>query len=331
MDILLWIVLVNLLPMMAVGAIALRRAHFAIPWLGLTTVVIATYLSFSSSAILVNTGSIGAGIGWPIAALYGLIGIGIVLAYAHFRPVPFVPLGEIVVGSIYVWSFYAYLPPFSDGLPGMLIFAVPGLALGLHGVYLWYRRGLAGTQDEAHKGLRLALALAGVAGLTAIGVHAYWWESDNEQSNPWFAVQPDLSRLTTDSALVMEGVVSHKESIKQDYRRPNGRSASAKYTLYRIDSTHTWHGTPSDLITFVVNDYSPVDLMPGETYLLFLSRKASRDGFPEDRFPGYWRIIAPSRVWMVRDNGFHPHAGFSPSTPITREALADALAAIPDS
>ena len=45
-----WLVAVNILPILALVSGAIRPARFAMPWLGLATVVVGTTLAFSSSA-----------------------------------------------------------------------------------------------------------------------------------------------------------------------------------------------------------------------------------------------------------------------------------------
>ena len=136
MDLLVWLLAVNLLLIAAFFSFVMPRAHFATPWLGLATVVVGSWQAFSSSATLVAEGSIGAGLGWLVTTVYGLIGLGIVIGYIRLQPVPYVSLGTIVAGIIYVASFYAYLPPYSSSLSGMLVFGrarpcVRGLWSGL--------------------------------------------------------------------------------------------------------------------------------------------------------------------------------------------------------
>ena len=102
-----WLAAVNILPILALASLAIRPVPFAIPWLGLATVVVGTALAFSSSATFYSDRSIGVGIGWLITSMYGLTGLGIVVCYVQFRAVPFVPLGAIIAGVIHIASFYA--------------------------------------------------------------------------------------------------------------------------------------------------------------------------------------------------------------------------------
>ncbi len=188
MDILLWLVLVNLLPLTALLFIAFPRARFAIPWLGLATIVVGTFPAFGSSATLVERGSIGVGLGWLVTTFYGLIGLGIVVGSVRFQPASFVSLGAIATGLILVASFYAYLPPFNYGHAGMLVFATPGLALVAYGAALWRRHGLAGSMRARSLILRIAVTLVIVVGFGAIGLLAFQAERDDPP--PWSPPTP---------------------------------------------------------------------------------------------------------------------------------------------
>ena len=82
MDFLVWIIVVNLLPLAAVWCLTWSRARVAIPWLGLATVTVGTVPAFSSSNTLVGEGTIGVGLGWLATTLYGLIGLVLVQSLA---------------------------------------------------------------------------------------------------------------------------------------------------------------------------------------------------------------------------------------------------------
>ena len=140
-----WLVAVNLLPIVALVLLAVRPRWALIPWMGLLTVVIGTFPAFSSSATLVERGSIGVGIGWMIATFYGLVGLGIVLGSSRLSPPPLVPLAAIVAGLIHVGSFYAFLPPFMSDGATILVFASPGGVLIVYGACLLLRRGETGS------------------------------------------------------------------------------------------------------------------------------------------------------------------------------------------
>ena len=156
-DFLVWIIVVNLLPLAAVWCLTWSRARVAIPWLGLATVTVGTVPAFSSSNTLVGEGTIGVGLGWLATTLYGLIGLVLVVGSVRLRPVPYVALGAIAAGFIFIASFYAYLPPFGSGLPGMLIFAAPGLVFVVYGVALWHRHGFSPSMRTQGLGMGLVV------------------------------------------------------------------------------------------------------------------------------------------------------------------------------
>ncbi len=213
-----WLALVNLLPMTALGCLALRPVRFAIPWLGLATVVVGTFPAFSSSATLVSEGRIGVGIGWLVTTLYGLIGLVLVVGYVRLRPVPYVALGAIAAGFIFIGSFYAYLPPFGSGLPGMLIFAAPGLVFVVYGVALWHRHGFSPSMRTQGLGMGLVLSLGIVVGLGAIGFFAY--QSDRNDPPSWATRPLDLPRLAAGSLVAVEGTVVEEDSGTIKLQRP---------------------------------------------------------------------------------------------------------------
>ncbi len=232
MDFLTWLVLVNLLPLAAVICVALPRARFIIPWFGLATVVVGTFPAFSSSATLVERGSIGVGLGWLMTTFYGLIGLGIVVGSVRLQPASFVSLGAIAAGLILVASFYAYLPPFNYGPAGMLVFATPGLALVAYGAVLWRRHGFEGYMRWRSASLRLAVALGIVAGFGVVGFLAY--QADRSDPPDWapplptpespaetvvgsFGLRPswDVEDMVKRSDAVVIGMISRDLGTKQ--------------------------------------------------------------------------------------------------------------------
>ena len=324
MDILVLLIAVNLLPLAAVGSAGVPRIRFIIPWLGLATVVLGSFFAFSSSATLVAEGGIGVGIGWLVTTFYGLVGLGIVLSYSRLRAIPFVPLGAVVAGIIHTASFYAYLPPYSFDSPSMLVFSAPGASLIAYGIVLWRRNGLAGSMGDKTLSLRVALALVCVIGLGSIGFLGF--QSDRSDTSQWFARPPNLPRLASNSELIVEGVVIQKEPHSYKSQLPRGRTVSVVNTLYQIEVVQYWRGTGSETISVAVPDYSPVELKEGKAYLLLLTGMID-----EDALPGHWDLSTPEEAWTVDEEGFHPYHGISPSTPVSREEMADILAQNPRS
>ena len=324
MDILVLLIAVNLLPLAAVGSVAVPRIRFIIPWLGLATVVMGSFFAFASSANLVVNGLDGVGIGWLVTTFYGLVGLGIVLSYGRLRAIPFVPLGAIVAGIIHIASFYAYLPPYSFDSPSMLVFSAPGVALIAYGTILWLRNGLTGSMGDRSLGLRVALALVCVIGLGSMGFLGY--QTKQTVTNQWFVHPPDLPHLASNSELVVEGVVTQKEPHSYKSQLPSGTTVSVVNTLYQIKVSQYWRGTGQETISVAVPDYSPVELKESKAYLLFLTGMID-----EDALPGYWDLSVPEETWTTEVDGFHPYPGFSPSTPVSREEMAEILAQNPHS
>ena len=308
-----WISAVNIFPILALISVVIRPARPAIPWLGLATVVAGTAIAFSSADTLCSDRSIGARIGWLTTTIYGSIGLGIVVAYVQFRPVPFVPLGAIVAGGIHIASFYAYLPPMAADIPGMLPFAAPGFLLVAYGAYLWYRCGLAESMENKAPILRLSLSIVIVAGLVAL----IFLQLGGPRHSKWFAYPPDLTRIVNGSELVIEGVVTNKNSFK--YRSKMGKTL--RHTLYEIEVANYWRGTGPERSNIAVQDFSPVDLSLGEPYLVF------SDGLVNsEQLSGYWQVVEPQTVWTVcTDGDFYPYPGLPSETPLTRDSLARLL------
>ena len=323
MDFLVWLLVVNLLLAAALVLLLLPRVRFATPWLGLATVTVGTIPAFSSSATLAVEGTIGVGLGWLVTAVYGLIPLIVVMGYVRLRPVPYVPLGAVLAGVAYIASFYAYLPPFGSGLPGMLIFAAPGLVFVVYGVALWHRHGFSPSMRTQGLGMGLVLSLGIVVGLGAIGFFAY---QSVRNGPPSWATRPlDLPRLSADSPVVVEGTVVEEDSGTIKFQRPSGRTIDRVYTLYQIELSQFWRGRLAETVSVAIPDFSPVELKTGQSYLFFFLGRAD-----QEKFPGYWSLRAPEQVWVVGDSNFETYPGRIPEKPITRQDLTEVLAANPN-
>ena len=309
---------VGVLFVAAVGLLAFRPNFFAIPWLGMAIVVVGTGVTFNVSAHLVSGGHDGVGIGPVITSMLGLVGLGIVSSSVRLRAVAFVPLGAVVAGGIYISSFYAYLPPFNADFPGQFVFAAPGIVLVTYGAFLWYRNGLAESMEHRSLVLRVALGFAIVAGLGVLGLLLFERPGPHES----LTVLPDFSSIAEDSPLVVEGVVTNKESFKYKPGRWTFR-----YTLYEMDVAHYWRGAGPRSIRFAVPrdvPKSPVKLKVGQPYLIFSSRMANRE-----KLPGHWSAEYPTHIWIPSDNRFYPYPGLARQAPITRDFVGKLLESKP--
>ena len=306
----------------AVGLLlAFRPNFFAIPWMGMAIVVLGTGVTFNVSAHLVTGGHDGVGIGPVITSMLGLVGLGIFSASVRLRAVPFVPLGAIVAGGIYISSFYAYLPPFNPDFPGQFVFAAPGILLVAYGGFLWYRSALAGSMEHRSPILRGALGLAIVAGLAVLGLLMFERPGPPGSKDPLLAHPPNLPRIAEESVLVVEGVIVDKESFKYK-RSETGRTI--RYQLYRMHVTQFWRGAGSETVLFAVRDYSPVEMTMGNSYLIFASGIAN-----QEQLPDHWSAKFPPRVWTVNGSKFYPYPGLPREEPISRDFLVNLLESQP--
>ena len=236
MNVLIWLVSVNLLPLAAVVLLASDRWRSASPWLALATVVVRSAPAFVLSATLATYGSAGADangtntlVNGVATALYGLLGLGIFFAHVRLRAVAFAPLGAVTAGLISFAAFYEFIPPFNSGPAETLGFAAPGIALVIYGGYLWYRHGLTGGVQTRSLGLKLAISLGIVAGFAAIGLLLY--QSEPNRPN-WTFQTLDPSRVASGSMLVVEGEVVRKTTWSRE-SRINRRTI--EYTLYQLE------------------------------------------------------------------------------------------------
>lgn len=313
-----WFAAANILPLLALVSLAIRPVRFAIPWLGLATVVIGTALAFSSSATYYSDRSIGVGIGWMITTIYGFIGLGIVVCYVQFRPMAFVPLAAIVAGVIHIASFYAFIPPFAVvGFPGMLPFAAPGFLLVAYGGYLWYRYGLAESLGHRTWMLRLAVASGVAAGLVVLG----YFQFEGPRPHKFLSYSHNFPRMAETSELVVEGVVTSKESFKYKAQRTG---KTVRNTLYEMQVDKFWRGAGPRTIRFAIGDYSPVEMSVGQSYLIF-----SGGMLKSEVLHGYWDLVEPTDVWTARDGRFYPYPGLPRDAPIAQDFVAELLESKP--
>jgi len=77
-------------------------------WFGLFLTVLSLPLSFSSSYTKISTGELGTGVGYAITGLATTIALVLVfIAGIAARP-KYLWLGAVVVGLLYIVSFYGY-------------------------------------------------------------------------------------------------------------------------------------------------------------------------------------------------------------------------------
>ena len=245
----------GLLFVVSCALLAIRPRFFAIPWLGMAIVVLGTALSFNVSAHLAAGGRDGVGIGPPFTMMIGFLGVGVIVASVRLRAVPFVPLGAIVAGVVYISSFYAYiLPHLNPDFLGNLLFALPGFLLVAYGGYLWYRNRLAESMEHRSLLFRFCIALVIVAGLGALGLLQFERPGPTGSKDPLLARPPDLHRIAAESALVVEGEIANEDSFKYKGEKTG---KTIRFRLYTMKVTRFWRGTGPQRIRFAARDYSP--------------------------------------------------------------------------
>ena len=308
----------GLLFIVSCALLAIRPRFLPTPWMGMAIVVLGTALSFNVSAHLAAGGRDGVGIAPPLTMMIGFLGMGVIVASVRLRAVPFVPLGAIVAGVVYISSFYAYiLPHLNPDFLGNLSFALPGFLLVAYGGYLWYRNRLAESMEHRSLLLRFCIAIVIVTGLGALGFLQFERPGPPGSKDPLLAHPPNLPRIAEESALVVEGVIVGKESFKYKSSK-TGRSI--RYQIYAMDAAQFWRGEGSETVLFAVRDYSPVEMAVGSTYLIFSSGIANPEELPE-----HWSAKFPTRVWTVNEGQFYPHPGLPRDKPISRDFLANLL------
>ncbi len=298
--------------------LGLRPRFFAIPWMGMAIVVLGTALSFNVSAHLAAGGHDGVGVGPLFTLMVGFLGVLVIVASVRLQALPFVPLGAVVTGVIYVSSFYAYiLPHLNPDFLGNLSFALPGISLIAYGGFLWYRNGLAGSMERRSLLLRLFIALAVVVGLGILGLFQFERPGPPGSKSQLLIHPPNLPRIAEESALVVEGVIVNTDSFKYKVEKTR---RTIRYKLYTMEITRFWRGAGPQTIHFAVRDYSPVQMTVGSSYLVFAIGMAN-----EEQLPGHWSADFPTHVWTPRADAFYPFPGLPRDAPVTREFLANLL------
>ena len=205
--------------------------------------------------------------------MIGFLGVLVIVASVRLQALPFVPLGAIVAGVIYVSSFYAYILPHLDpDFLGNLSFALPGISLIAYGGYLWYRNGLAESMEHRSFLLRLFVALAVVVGLGVLGLLQFERPGPPGSKDPLLAHPPNLPRIAEKSSLVVQGVIADSESFKY---KSSETGRTIRYQLYSMDVIQFWRGEGSETLLFAIRDHSPVEMTVGSSYLIFASGMAN--------------------------------------------------------
>jgi len=113
-------------------------------WFGLVLIALGLPLSFSSSSTWINTGQLGSGLGYWLSWLLALAGVLLIIIGGIITRPRFLWIGAILVGSIYIGSFYGWMAKESE--PILFLILLPGIVCvvggGLIQVLRKKRRGI---------------------------------------------------------------------------------------------------------------------------------------------------------------------------------------------
>lgn len=109
-------------------------------WVGVGIIALGTPLAFSCSESLTSIGPRGAGVAWwGFTWILGGIGTVLLLVGGFIAKPRFLPLGAIVIGLVYVSSFYGFiLYSLENGtILDFIPVLSPGLACIIGGIVMW--------------------------------------------------------------------------------------------------------------------------------------------------------------------------------------------------
>ena len=111
-----------------------------VAWVGAGIMALGTPLAFSCSESLMSIGPRGAGVAWwGFTWILGGIGTLLLLVGGFISKPRFLPLGAIVIGLVYISSFYGLLLySLENGtILGFIPVLLPGLACIIGGIVMW--------------------------------------------------------------------------------------------------------------------------------------------------------------------------------------------------
>ncbi len=104
-------------------------------WLGVGFIALGLPLSFSSSSTWTSTGHLGSGVGYMLALMLGVLGALLILIGGFIARPPYLWLGAILIGLVYISSFYGWIKE-DTGNPGWIFSILPGLICIIGGVVM---------------------------------------------------------------------------------------------------------------------------------------------------------------------------------------------------
>jgi hypothetical protein len=128
-------------------------------WLGLILAALGTFPAFSSSDTWVRTGQLGAGIGYGITFFIGIFGFALAIICGFIAKPKFLWLGAIILGILYIASFYGYIIPSPESVPTpnghhldfvtFLFLSSPGILAIIAGIFMFIFHAPASANEGA--------------------------------------------------------------------------------------------------------------------------------------------------------------------------------------
>ena len=117
-----------------------------VAWTGVGIIALGTPLAYSSSESLMNIGPRGAGVAWwGFTWILGGIGTVLLLAGGFIARPRYLWIGAVVIGLVYISSFYGFILYSPEGYETTALIPVlsPGLACIIGGIVMQrlFRRG----------------------------------------------------------------------------------------------------------------------------------------------------------------------------------------------
>jgi len=118
----------------------MRKALRVVAWIGVGIIILGTPLSFSFSSSLMSIGPMGIGVAWwGFTWILGTLGTVLLLVGGFIAKPRYLWIGAIVVGLLYISSFYGGILWWveTNKLARGLAVSSPGLACIIGGIVMW--------------------------------------------------------------------------------------------------------------------------------------------------------------------------------------------------
>ena len=108
-------------------------------WVGVGFIALGLPWSFSSSITWTSTGQLGSGVGYWLTWVFGIFGTVLVFIGGFVAKPRYLWIGAIVIGLVYISSFYAGIPWWAETskrLAGLATMLSPGVACIIGGIVM---------------------------------------------------------------------------------------------------------------------------------------------------------------------------------------------------